>query len=48
MRRREFIALCGSMALAPRVRRRARRVYRVGFLSPGVPITETIRQAPPF
>ena len=48
MRRREFIALCGSMALVPRVLAQSARVYRVGLLSPGVPITESNPQSAPF
>src|SRR5215213_2666124 len=48
MRRREVIALCGSMALAPRVLAQSARVYRVGLLSPGVPITEANPQSAPF
>jgi putative ABC transport system substrate-binding protein len=42
MRRREFIALVGGAALAPggAVAQTAPRVYRVGFLSPVVPIAD--------
>jgi putative ABC transport system substrate-binding protein len=48
MRRREVIALCGSIALVPRVLAQSARVYRVGLLSPGVPITEANPQSAPF
>ena len=48
MTRREFIALCGSMALVPRALAQRARVYRVGLLSPGVPITAANPQSAPF
>ncbi len=48
MRRRELIALCGLISLGSRVTAQSRRVYRIGFLSPGVPITETNPQGLAF
>src|SRR3954469_23833833 len=48
MRRRGLVALCGLAAFAPRALAQSARTYRVGFLSPGVEITESNPQGAAF